>query len=237
MFMTSIRHVHFSLGWTLSLVCVGGLIWSLRGSNKQYRLGWLWMFPISYYLFFITVIHYNYVRFFLPVCIVLALYGGLAVSNFLNLPFKYKNTSVIILAILGIFAVSRAWGINSLILNDSRYEIEKWMKQHVDPESHIGHAMLPLYVPRLDNYPHSEMVNLMDETLETKKPDYLLLNLDYLSRYRVGSEEYRNFHSIRNGLTVYKLVYDHYNILAANRLKDSRILTNINKLKTRRFHP
>ncbi|MBN2010367.1 glycosyltransferase family 39 protein [candidate division KSB1 bacterium] len=230
MFLRSLRHINYSFGWALTFICLVGLIWSYIGLQKQERFGWLWMFPISYYIFFITVIRYNYVRFFLPVCIVLALYGGLAISTFLKLKFRTRYIQYAVLAVLGLFAVHYTWGINSLMLHDSRYAMEDWITQHVDADAYIGYAMLPEYAPRLDAFPHHEMVELTTETMETKKPDYLVLNWDYIQRYRKDSQEYQYFQKIRNGQTEYELVFDKYNNLSANHLKNIKILTNINKL-------
>ena len=76
--------VRVCLGWPLLLVSLAGVVLALLARRRTRRVTfWLAIPVVSYYLGFINVVLYNYDRFMLPVCLVLAMFGGLAIDRWL----------------------------------------------------------------------------------------------------------------------------------------------------------
>ena len=65
-------------GWPFFVACLAGLALAAADARGRRFLVWLLVPVVGYYLTFINVILYNYDRFMLPACLVLALFGGLA---------------------------------------------------------------------------------------------------------------------------------------------------------------
>ena len=66
--------------WSASPAIVVALLDAARHRRRAVWLAWP---VVSYYVGFINVVLYNYDRFMLPVCLVLSLFGGLAVDRWL----------------------------------------------------------------------------------------------------------------------------------------------------------
>ena len=60
-----------------------GIVLALLTPRHRRTAIWLALPAVSYYVGFVNVVLYNYDRFMLPVCLILALFGGLAVDRWL----------------------------------------------------------------------------------------------------------------------------------------------------------
>ena len=122
------RHLTFSMGWPAILAAAAGIGLAARRWNRHKQLLAL-LLPIgTYYLFFIAVILYHRVRFFLPMCIVLALFAGLALNELWTT--RRVRRSLAAAAILGVVLLPllRAVSLDLSMLGDSRYFVEDWLR-------------------------------------------------------------------------------------------------------------
>ena len=82
---TSLRLTEVSMGWPLFAIGVAGLVLAIATPGQRRIAIWLLVPAVSYYLGFINVILYNYDRFMMPICFVLAMFGGLAFDRLLGI--------------------------------------------------------------------------------------------------------------------------------------------------------
>jgi hypothetical protein len=73
-----------SWGWPLWIVTMAGVIVAFKEAESRRIAVCLALVIAFYYLGFINVILYNYDRFLLPICVVQAIFGGVALDRFLR---------------------------------------------------------------------------------------------------------------------------------------------------------
>lgn len=178
MAVQAVRHVAFSMGTPLFLLALLGI--GVAFARRRLRSRWLplLLFPLSYYACFIAVILYHYVRFFLPVGLVLSLFaalGGKALWERAHRPAIWLGP-----ALAGALGYTLLVGL-SLDLHmhfDSRYLVERWMAE----QRQAGKRVLVIGNAR-QRLPRSEVVVPIDRVrrhprrlLPAADPVYLVLN-------------------------------------------------------------
>ncbi|MCM2268992.1 MAG: glycosyltransferase family 39 protein [Thermoanaerobaculia bacterium] len=127
------RNLLFCLGWAGAALAAAALVReavrarSPRRAPRDRRAVELLLFPLSYYLCFISVIRYAYDRFFLPVAFVLALLVGrqlAAALARLRRPRALRLAKAAVALALG-YGVARAAAVDYLMLVDQRYDVER----------------------------------------------------------------------------------------------------------------
>ena len=173
----TLQLVRESLGWPLFVLCAAGVAIAAMTQRLRRRAFWLAVPLVSYYLTFINVILYNYDRFVIPMCVVLALFGGLAVVVLLDV--DVIAAPIRRAAVAGVFAYTLLYAgtVDVLMVRDSRYAVERWMREHVGPDDLVGISGLSEYLPRLDGF-RSEEISTID-AVERERPAYVVLNADY----------------------------------------------------------
>jgi hypothetical protein len=168
--------VQLSHGWPLLIVSLAGGVMAWSGSSRRY-CAWLLLPVLAYYAGFIDVILYNYDRFMLPVCFVLALFGGLALDRFLGAPASH--TPWRIAAVTAVFAYSALYSgtVDDLMLADSRYEARRWFEANASPGDVIGSCFGSHYLPDFRGYRNPEICTTSD--LHREAPKFFVLNADY----------------------------------------------------------
>jgi hypothetical protein len=138
---------------------------------------WLVAPAVAYYLGFINVILYNYDRFVLPMCFVHAIFGGLAFDRLLSVRPSVRRWSVA--AVVGAFAYTLLYAgtVDVLMIEDSRYAAEDWMRAHVKPADLVAVSGLREYLPRVEGYRVDDIATITK--LAQEHPDYVILNADY----------------------------------------------------------
>jgi len=126
MLAQAIVHTAFAMSWPAFIAATLGIGVVLGNRRQESRLLALALFPISYYLFFITVAQFHYVRFFLPVALVLALFSGRFSIALLKLE-RTRAVARIAIALMLLVAARRAISLDLEMLNDSRYRVERWL--------------------------------------------------------------------------------------------------------------
>lgn len=133
MLAQSLWNTAFALSLPLLVVCLVGVVWSLRRVPGSWRDPGLLLMVASYYVGFVCLVRYSYDRFFLPVAILLALFGAPVLRALGRWSVRGRPAGrAIVLAILG-FAGLRAVAVDLAMLGDSRYAAERWLATEVPP--------------------------------------------------------------------------------------------------------
>ncbi len=226
----TLRQVQFSLGWPLFAVCGLGLIYGLVPKKKNFLLLSLTGFAISYYVFYINIILYNYDRFNIPICIVLSFFGGKALSDAIGSKQKFRKAKMAVLVVLFAYTFLYAFSVDILMVKDSRYHIEKWMKANIPKEAMVGVAGLIEYVPRMESFRWTALKPSLEAFEKIKRPDYLLFNVDYGRSFAEKTPGHLFFLQFYRHNPDYKLAFQYKTPLPWLLLKSRGIMTNINTI-------
>jgi hypothetical protein len=171
----TIRLIQESMGWPLFVAGTIGLLLAIAEPRHRRMTVWLLVPVVSYYLGFIDVILYNYDRFVLPMCFVLAIFGGFAFDRILSSGLRAWGRA----ALAGALAYTLLYSatVDVLMVRDSRYDAERWMAAHARRDDIVGVSGLHEYLPRLEEY-RLEDIGTMDE-LRQERPRFVVLNADY----------------------------------------------------------
>jgi hypothetical protein len=172
----TIRLIEISMGWPLFAAGAIGLIAALATPRLRRISLWLLVPVVSYYLGFIGVILYNYDRFVLPMCFVLAIFGGFAFDRLLA-GARFRTWGRAALGAAFTYTLLYAGTVDVLMIEDSRYAVEGWMRAHVRPADLVAISGLREYLPRVEDYRVEEISTI--EELRQEHPDYVILNADY----------------------------------------------------------
>jgi hypothetical protein len=224
----TLRHIRFSFGWPLLLVCAAGVALAALQPKKNARLLALLVFAVSYYVFYIAVILYDYDRFNLPICLILSFFGGRALSIAWERARKFPAPRAATAGLLLAYSFFYAAAVDILMIADGRYSVERWMKANIPQDVRLGVASPPEYCPRLDDF-HWSRLTLSLPVFEklSPKPDYVLFMTAVSRRYAEDSQEHRFFAAFADGKTQYRRVAKHQTNLAWLPLKTKGVVTNI----------
>ncbi|HEX6463549.1 MAG TPA: glycosyltransferase family 39 protein [Vicinamibacterales bacterium] len=176
LFLLTLDLTQQSLGWPFSIAALYGLVYAIvRPETRRLSL-WLLVPVVSYYFSFIDVIVYNYDRFMLPVCLILALFGGVTFDE-LTAPRDMRTWRVALASAVFAYTLFYAGAVDYLMIHDSRYHAERWLRAHVGPGQIVGTSGTREYIPNLDGLSHTDVPNL--ETLDRVRPAFVLFNADY----------------------------------------------------------
>jgi hypothetical protein len=173
---TTIRLIEVSMGWPMFVAGLIGLALAIAAPASRRMAIWLVAPVVSYYVGFINVILYNYDRFVLPMCFVLAIFGGLALDRLLSSE-RARRWGAAAAAAAFAYTLLYAGTVDVLMIADSRYAAERWMRAHVGRNDLVGASGLHEYLPRLDDFHLEEIATLAE--LRQEHPEYVVLNADY----------------------------------------------------------
>lgn len=202
MLRQTFRHLGFALGWPLAAAGALGLVLALREEKFRRSTLWTLLFGASYYSFFIIPVLSTWLRYALPLGALLSLFAGLACS-------RLWSRGVWARALVGIallYSLGRAVSLDALLLTDTRYNAEHWLREHASGGQVVGYVGPEYYLPRLHQL-RSKRMRPTETVLEREKPDFLVVNPDYASRFEPGTREHELFSRLASGRTPYGLVY------------------------------
>ena len=223
--------VRFSMGWPLFGLSIAGILAALASKPRNLHLLSLLLFALSTEIFFIHVIMYNYARFYLPACIILSFFGGQFLSSLLRSPSRFDT--LVRAAVMAIFAYSfiYAFSVDLLMIKDSRYAAEKWIKKNIPAHAKVGMGVWPVYGPRLGGINRFIMDSpFMDLRKLSSQPDYIILTTEFTRRYLLkpnGKHVFTNFFMEQGK---YKLVYRYRTPLSWLPLSQRELAEQINKI-------
>ncbi|HYN08532.1 MAG TPA: glycosyltransferase family 39 protein [Vicinamibacterales bacterium] len=195
--------------WALAKVTAGQLLWTLgvpgmllvligvvprlRGPDAPAVPAWVFLAALSYYVTLIAVIGYVYDRFLLPVTTVLALAAAIGLVRLAELrvgrgfspanppALKGRPTFGIAASVLVGWLLWRVISVDALLVRDSRYAAEAWLRAHVPRDAWVVSVDEFGYVPRLDRFRHKQIQATIADTL-SNNPDFIVVNTEFLAR-------------------------------------------------------
>ena len=174
------------LWWVLGVpglfLCLAG-IWFHRATPWIPR--WVWLFPCSYLLFFVAVVGYSFDRFLMPVALVLGLLGGAGLRGLLATG-RPPGLSRAMATVCVAWLVWRVVSVDALQMLDSRYAAETWLEANVPRGAVVGTPWQVGYLPRLGSFQHRKL-EVSPESMREAGPAFVVVNMDFMSRYRDGA--------------------------------------------------
>jgi hypothetical protein len=192
-------------GWPMFLVSLGGVIVAvLTPAHRRVAL-WLVLPVIAYYASFVNVVLYNYDRFMLPVCFILALFSGLAFDRWLPADGRARPWRAA--AAGAVFACTMLYAgmVDLVMLRDSRFTVERWLAAHVGPGDIVAYVFPLQYYPRLERFNTAGLSTIAE--LQEVRPAYYVLNGDYARAEPADTETGKLIAGLHNGQLEYGLVF------------------------------
>lgn len=228
----SARHVKFSMGWPLAVGSLLGVLGALKHWRKQPLPLWILAAGASYYIFFVAPVLSNYVRYLVPICVVLALFAGRFLSRFTDPRKAMYGARRALVSIVFVYSLLYAASVDVLMLNDSRYMVEDWLAENVPEKAVVGYMGPEYYLPRLIPY-DAKRLRPTESVLNRESPDYLVINSDFFQRFDPATREGKLFHRLRAGRTGYALVLRYKWPAEGVLLRTEDILSNLEKINPR----
>lgn len=149
----SARYLWLAAGPATALAALAGLAPALRRPREHRGALALLATAVSYYLCFLVPIGYNYVRFFLPVLLVTAVFAALGLRRLLALP-RLGRVGRLALALVALaWPLARAVALDLHMVGDARYAAEAWLRGTGAEAEALGIGQqrhLPRRIPTLD---------------------------------------------------------------------------------------
>ncbi len=221
--------VRFSLGWPLFLVCLAGVIKALLAKPRNAFLLSLLTFVISYEIFFIHVILYNYSRFYLPLLLILSLFGGQFLAFVLQVRSRFLTVFRVAAAAIFVYSMVYAASLDVFMIKDARYAAEKWIRKNIPKEATIGVTTWRAFVPRIEDYRSFGIPrSLARFQALSSKPDFIIVNTEFSRRFQPDIAGGRFFQEMNQREERYKIVFRYQTPLSWLPLNHHEVLEEIN---------
>ncbi len=170
MFVGTIRQLGWMLTWPGLLICLLGIGAAVRRESEKL---WLLLPAVSYYLFFILVVRYQYDRFFLAVCVVLALFGGRLLSR---IGAQGPRIGISLAGfVLASYLVAHGSAVNAAMILDGRYRVEAWIEENVGRDSVVAMVGFREDLPRAGDVT-AVWVEEDWPQIASLRPDYIVID-------------------------------------------------------------
>jgi hypothetical protein len=173
--------------WTLGVPGIALILVALRKAKPGVerlpfqKISWVLLASVSYYAVFIAVVGYVYDRFLLPVTSMLALVAGFGLRRLLD-GWPRPDVGRIAAAVLIGWMIWRIASVDALLIRDSRYGAEAWLRAHVERNAIVASVNEFGYVPRLDEFRHWEIQPTTADTLAIQ-PSFIVVNTEFPQRF------------------------------------------------------
>jgi len=132
----------------------------------------------------------NFDRWLIPLCIILSLFGGQFLSSLVSPNQKFGTAKKVMAGALLAYSFFYSASVDLLMVKDSRYQAEKWMRENIGTETLVGVMDSKEYLPRLDGFRWA-MIKFPLRDVEQESPDYILVNVEYMRRHDPKSPKYK----------------------------------------------
>jgi hypothetical protein len=188
-----------SWGYPFFLVTLGGALVALADRSRRFVAIALLLVAATYYAGFIGVILYTYDRYVLPICVVQALFGGVAIEWLLA-----RRLRPVVVALF-VYTALYAGTVDVLMWRDSRYAAERWLIAHA-PRGRLVATVFPLVTePRTQAFDTVDIGTI--ENLQRWKPDYFVLNADYARAVAADTRPAALVEGLRRETLGYRLAF------------------------------
>jgi 4-amino-4-deoxy-L-arabinose transferase-like glycosyltransferase len=187
MLWQTVRHLNFILTLPVFLICILGFVYALSRKRKNPILFVLLIICSSYYVFFLSAVGRNYVRHLIPIYIVLSFFGGLFISYFLHSSGRFKIIKYAPVILVFIYSALYSFSIDVMMVNDSRYYVEKWMKKNIKKDEPILYIGLTNFLPRNKGFTrviYRHRIPITDKGIIRINPHYIIFNSELLKSKR-----------------------------------------------------
>ena len=161
---------------------------------------------VSYYLTFIAVVGYHYDRFFIPVCLSLAVYAGYALDRLW--PAGSGAWRTVAPAVVLIYIGLRAASLNLLMAADGRYEVERWMRANVPVSAVVARFEFREHLPGISDFPQLAILDPLEHLLPAR-PDVIIASENFPRRFSPTAPEVAWYESLVAGELGYRVVLRH----------------------------
>ncbi|MFZ2054126.1 MAG: glycosyltransferase family 39 protein [Candidatus Aminicenantales bacterium] len=221
--------IRFSLGWPLFLVCLAGVIKALLAKPRNTFLLSLLAFVVSYEIFLIHVILYNYSRFYLPLLLILSLFGGQFLAFVLQVHTRISTVFRVAVAVIFVYSILYAASLDVFMIKDARYAAEKWMRQNIPKEATIGLATWRAFAPRVEDYRSFGIPRSLTRFQAlSSKPDFVIVSTEFSRRFKPDIAGGQFFQKMNQRAETYKIVFRHQTPLSWLPLRHHEVLEQIN---------
>ncbi len=198
------RLIELSWGWPVFLLCGLGVLWALISAPYRRASIWLLVPALTYYFGFIDVVLYNYDRFVLPLCLVLALFGGFAIDQLTAACTSSRRWRLAAVAAVLLYTVLYSATVDVLMVRDARYGVEQWLTDHVHDGDLVGTTGIARYLPRLDSFATLDIDG--PATLTNALPRFCIVNADYSRSEQAETPLGQVIARLQSGAAGYRLV-------------------------------
>lgn len=199
----SVWQIGSAMSWPMFGAGLYGLVVGIRDKSLLVRR--LWLSAASYYLTFIVVVMYHYDRFFIGICLVLAMAAGMWLDRFTRAGVSWRRLRLAcVIAAVG-YGGARVVSLDALMIDDSRYHVERWMVPQIGPDTCIAAEGSSIYLPRQSVLLWTR-IDAAPPALRDLQPQFLLVNAG--SRTRASLEPGPNafYRSLSDGRAHYRQV-------------------------------
>ena len=193
-------------GWPLFAASVAGAVVAWRDERSRPAAFALSLLAATYYAGFIAVVLYNYDRYLLPICVVQALFAGVAIEAVA----ASRAARVWRAAAIGTtFAYSLLYAgtVDALMVWDTRYDAERWLQTHAGRERLVATTFPDVVNPRTGTFRSVDLHTVDD--LRRWDPDFFVLNADYARALAPHRPEAPLVAGLQQGTVGYRLAYRH----------------------------
>jgi hypothetical protein len=207
LFGRAIDQIVWSMSWPGALLAAAGMVLACAQVGPTRRHLLLFLVPVaSYYLTFIAVVGYHYDRFFIPVCLSLAVYAGYALDRLWPAGSGAWRTlaSAAALVYMGL----RAASLNLLMAADGRYQVEAWMRANVPVSAVVARFEFRELLPRISDFPQLAIVDPLNHLLPAR-PDVIVVSENFPRRFASTAPEVAWYGALVSGKLGYRVVLRH----------------------------
>ena len=212
----SIWQLGSAMSWPMFIFAVCGLVAGIRNESLVVRR--LFLSAISYYLTFIAIVMYHYDRFFIGICLVLAIAAGAWLDRWTQSGVRRRGLRLAIVGTAVVYGAARVVSLDALMLNDSRYYVERWLVPRIGPETEIAAEGNSIYLPRqsLLLWKRSEAD---PNALQQMHPQFLIVNAELRTRLPPDSPAHAFYRALADGSARYRQVLSHRTTLRFSPLR------------------
>jgi len=189
------------------------------------RAQWWLLLPIlSLVLTFILVVGYVYDRFLLPVLGVLSIVAATGLERMLESRGRSRYAAMAGVALV-VVLVWRAASLDALLVTDSRYAVERWLRNHVGPADTVASFGDRTHLPRFDEFLHLTLEGTREDTLRTS-PRFIVVNTRWMKRYPPDSPRGEWLAWLESGRAPYRESLRHRTSMGPSLLRFDRTFTD-----------
>jgi hypothetical protein len=167
------------LAWSMTWVGLAAALLGVLTEFRRRRFLWLLLPAVSYYVFFLMIAGYVYDRFLVGVGFILAIFAGGWVDGFLRPDAPRLRWRTALCAAGGLFVVWAGVSMDMMMVLDSRYEAERWMRSRRS-EGYVAVLGASPYLPHISG---AHRLTVGPDSFEPSDlPRFIVTNAELLRR-------------------------------------------------------